>query len=289
MSVATSLAPLAAWRITTRDPLAWLRNWHAELRRRNRALAIAGETFVLLAVAMLAAMAVDERLLYGVSVWTKPFKFFASLAIYAWTLAWLFAYLPPDRQRGRAGAALTWLPIAAAALEMAYIVFRAAQGEASHFNRSSAFAAIAYSAMGAVAVVLVAVALWYGLILARRGNPALPPAFRWSVAAGLVLTFVLGGGAGIVLGGMEGHWVGGTASDADGVPVLGWSRDGGDLRVAHFFGMHAMQVLPLLGWALADLARAPARAAVGLAGLAYATITAATFVQALNGQPFLPA
>ena len=81
--------------------------------------------------------------------------------------------------------------------------------------------------------------------MARSGRQGLSPAFRRSVVAGLVLTFALGAGAGIVIAVNGGHWVGGVHSDAGGPPIFGWARDGGDLRVGHFFGIHAMQALPL--------------------------------------------
>jgi hypothetical protein len=67
-----------------------------------------------------------------------------------------------------------------------------------------------------------------------------------------------------------------------------WSRDGGDLRVAHFFGMHAMQVLPLMAALLP--ARAPHRVAVVVvmaAACLYTALCVYAFVQALNGVPFI--
>ncbi len=38
--------------------------------------------------------AFDERTLNGVSVWTKPFKFALSIAVYFATLAWFVPLLP---------------------------------------------------------------------------------------------------------------------------------------------------------------------------------------------------
>ena len=99
---------------------------------------------------------------------------------------------------------------------------------------------------------------------------------------------MLGSGAGIMIAQNGGHWVGGVASDAGGLSIFGWARDGGDLRVAHFFGMHAMQVLPVVALAADRLASRWASAVVLVATTAYAALTCAVLAQALAGRPFLP-
>jgi hypothetical protein len=68
---------------------------------------------------------------------------------------------------------------------------------------------------------------------------------------------------------------------------MGWSRSGGDLRVAHFFALHLHQALPLAGWLIVAGGMRRPLAAVHGAALAMLAFTAFTFVQALSGQPFL--
>ena len=73
----------------------------------------------------------------------------------------------------------------------------------------------------------------------------------------------------------------------NGLPALGWSRTGGDLRVPHFWALHAHQLVPLLVWVLADqLGWVKARAGVILIAAAYVVFVVGVFVQALMGQPF---
>jgi multisubunit Na+/H+ antiporter MnhF subunit len=77
-----------------------------------------------------------------------------------------------------------------------------------------------------------------------------------------------------------------------GLPLLGWSTTGGDLRIPHFVGMHALQGLPLLAFALARLGTrvrllgdATLRLRlVALAALAWSALVALTCWQALRGQ-----
>jgi hypothetical protein len=241
--------------------------------------------FVVLMIAFAACALFDDRTFNGVSVWSKPFKFSLSIAVYFATLAWFAPLLPNGYIESRKGRWLTWTPIACAVLEIGYIALQAGRAEASHFNNSSVFYSVMYGFMGVGAVALVSICLWMGVSILRHRGVANP--YVLAVGIGLVLTFLLGGGFGGYLGGQTSHWVGGTQNDANGIWLMKWSRDGGDLRAAHFFGMHAMQALPLLTTLLPG--RAPHRVAVGFvvgSACVYTAMCVYTFIQALNGIPF---
>ena len=82
---------------------------------------------------------------------------------------------------------------------------------------------------------------------------------------------------------MGGPVIAGTLSDAASWPPFFWSRDGGDLRIAHFLGTHAMQALPAFA-----LLAAPGAVGVSVAALGWLGITVAAYGLALAGVSFMP-
>ncbi len=258
------------------SPIAALRSlWEREPRLVAFAL-------ILLSAMLPAAigLGLDERTLRGVNVWIKPMKFMLSVALLALTTAWFAAHLSPQARRGRSFTMLVWTLIATGAFEVGYIALQAALGQPSHYNVSDALHGALYTLMGGAAIALTATQPWLAFLIWRHGRPGIAPAYRLSVLLGLALTFALGATVGIMLGG-------GQPPVTEGLPVLGWSRSGGDLRVAHFIGIHAGQVLPLIGFVLATR-RVPAAVAGAWAGaLVWTTLWAAALAQAMQGRPLI--
>jgi hypothetical protein len=234
----------------------------------------------------LVAAGLDQRLLNGVSVWAKPFKFSLSLAIYFATLLVFIRYLSAEQRRTKSARFMVSSLLWVALLEMAYIGIQGGLGEASHYNLTTPFHSAMYSLMGAGATWLVLGLLWLGWLITK--NHSLGEPMVLAIVLGLGLTFLLGGGFGSYLGGQAGHWVNGPTTDAHGIWLFNWATVGGDLRVAHFFGMHAMQAVPLFALLLpVQLSRRVACALVVVFSAAYAGFSAHTFVQAIQGQPFI--
>lgn len=232
------------------------------------------------------ASGLDPRLLNGVSVWAKPAKFALSLAIYFGTLLMFIRTLPAAQTRTKTArfmvSSLAWV----AMLEMAYIAIQGGLGEVSHFNFTTPFHSLMYSLMGAGATWLVLGLLWMGWLIVK--NQDLGEPLVLAIVLGLVLTFLLGGGFGSYLGGQTGHWVNGPTTDENGIWLFNWTTGGGDLRVPHFFGMHAMQAIPLFACLLPNRLSRPVACALVLAfSAAYAGFSAHTFVQAIQGEPFI--
>ncbi len=216
----------------------------------------------------------DARLIAGVSVWEKPAKFFLSLVVQALTLAWAISLIPKS---GRGVKTATWMFVAALVLEMSYMIFRASRAEASHFNTGTAFAAIMYAMMGLGALTLTATSAFIGWrVWQQRGSDLM----RLAAGVGLMLGALLGTLAGGYLSSHTSHWIGGDMNDATGLGFFHWSTTGGDLRVAHFVGLHTAQAVPLaalLGskWAVYGVA------------LLCLILMAATFGMAVMGIPLL--
>ncbi|MBB5274018.1 hypothetical protein HNR26_000056 [Rhizobium rosettiformans] len=259
---------------------------------KTRRLLIVGIGLQLaLALPSLLALFIDERVLNDISVWVKPLKFQASLPLMLVTLLLLLPLIELRMRAGRGVWLASLVAVITASGEILYITLQAARGRASHFNDSTPFEATAYSVMGAGAALLVLSSLVIGLYILRRPSPDAPAGLRLGAGWGLVLgsvatlitAFALGSGE---IGG-PGHWVGGARTDLGGLPLVGWSRTGGDLRVPHFFATHIMQALPLLGLAFDRVAPRFARSGIAFGAVLSIAVVIATFVQAVQGQPFL--
>lgn len=252
----------------------------AELDARQPQLARAGWVALGLMLASLVAMGLDPRTINGVSVWVKPAKFAASFVAWFWTLAWAWGALAPDARRGWAARVVLWGTLAAAGLEQVWITLRAALGLPSHYATDPLGAAV-YPLMGLGAVTLVALAALLGLLVLLRGDRAQPGRWRLAVGLGLVLGGVLGGFTGVTMS-VANPRIGGSPTDAANLAPFFWSRDGGDLRVAHFLAIHAMQAIPLL----AALGAGVAMVLAGAAG--WTALSLGAWALARAGVPLSP-
>ena len=228
----------------------------------------------------------DDRTLNGISVWSKPVKFGLSIGVYFLTLTWFATFLDSKTLRSTSGKWLVGIPLIAGITEVVYIAIMASLGEASHFNLSSNFTSIMYIIMGIGAASMVLVLPWMAYLIAKQ-NPMSNPLIL-AIVIGLCLTCLLGGGFGNYLSSNGGHWVNSAPTDANGVWLFNWAMDGGDLRVAHFFGMHAMHAFPIFVVLLPQHWSPRFKLKILIVFIvAYALFSAHTFFQAVNGQPFL--
>lgn len=238
---------------------------------------------VALAVFALVLMPFDKRQILGINPWVKPLKFDLSVAIFLVTMAGVLSGLQGlDRARWWIGAGMGVVM----GLENCIISLQSLRGVRSHMNFSTPLNTHLFWSMAALIAIntgLVAVTL--GLVSFNR--TLWPPAVAWGVRLGLA-ALLAGSLEGLLIVSKGGHTVG-AADGLPGLPFVNWSREHGDLRVAHFFALHALQAFPFLGWLLSrtSLPVWP-QIAVTCAGAAiYLGAVWLLFRQAMAGRPVL--
>ena len=213
-------------------------------------------------------------------------KFHIAFTIYLATLA-IYARFMPDGLRPRRWRIFAGVIIAAILFEVIWIGAAAALGQASHFNETSGLWIALYALAGIGAVTLTSASLAMGLQVRANRATGLAPALHLSLWLGLCLTFVLTVIVAGTMSSMGGHHVGLPVTGAQ-VAFMGWSREVGDLRVAHFLATHALHAVPLAGLLASRLlSPSQATATVIAAALAYSGLVLGTFVQALAGLPLI--
>lgn len=246
-------------------------------------------------VASLAGIILDDRIITGVPAWLKPAKFAISSAIYAATIAWLLRYL---HVWPRALRFFAWTISLTLILEVAIIDVQAARGTTSHFNTSSLLNGVLFGIMGTAIVVLWLASI--GVLIALFRQRFTDVSWGWALRLGMLVT-VLGAGAGGLMVRptadqltqqraarrrppiIGAHTVGAPDGGA-GLPGLGWSTTHGDLRIPHFLGLHAVQAIPLLAFAIGRRKRTNSLQPVVIAFAGYLSFAAILTWQALRGQ-----
>ncbi|GLY05676.1 MULTISPECIES: hypothetical protein [Actinoplanes] len=249
-------------------------------------MALTVASVVLTVVAGIAIFA-DARVLTGVPIWLKPFKFAVSFIVYAWTLAWLLAILP---RRSRTGEVAAIVIVGVAVVELTVIVTQVIRGTTSHYNVATPLDATLWAVMGTSIMVLFFAHLAIGVVALIQRIPDRPAAYAIRLGmlialGGMALGFVMTGGN----SGAGAHSVG-VPDGGPHMPVTGWSTLGGDLRISHFVGLHALQAVPLLAYALGRWTRFGEAVRVRLVmvgGGAYGVLVMLLLWQALRAQPLL--
>ncbi len=243
-----------------------------------------------LLVLSVVALPFDQRMILGLNPWIKPIKFELSVIVYVLTLLLLMRTLSEDSRWSELRRRMGWGFGVAMVVEISLIAVQSARGVRSHMNYTSWFNGLAFSVMG-IFIVLNTILLAMLFLLFVKARLRRPAAEVWGIRLGLLM-LLAGSVEGVLMVTGGGHTVG-AADGGAGLPFLNWSTAHGDLRVAHFFALHALQLLWAAGWAMGKLAergRLSSRAAVGLTLAAAALYVGGVwllFAQAMAGRAVL--
>lgn len=244
------------------------------LRMRNEAMFYFSAALTALGLVFYALSQTTTLQVAGVNAWYKPFKFALSIAIYCATMGWLCYELPNFDTH-----TFNVINILLFSFELGYITLQAARGQESHFNWSTPVYRLLFGGMAIAAVGISLYTAYVGWLFCTTDLPLLPGYYVWAIRLGIGI-FVVFSLEGILMGGRQTHTVG-VLPQTTFLPFMKWNMTEGDLRVAHFIGMHALQVLPLLSWYLLRDTRA-----VWIVAALYLLCALFVLIQALHARPF---
>lgn len=236
------------------------------------------------AIVCIPGLMIDDRTLLGINVWIKPLKFLISTGIYLFTFGFFTSLYPfSKRKKSILNNFVAWTLL----VETAIIVGQGIRGVQSHYNMNSAVDGLLFAAMGIIVAANVLVMVFY-LIETLRLKMNTSKSVQWSILLGWVILIVGSWVGGQMISQMS-HNIG-VADGGAGLPLVNWSTIAGDLRIAHFFGIHGMQIIPLFAFWVSKKWKTTNRnqiIAVTIFGLFYAGWIGYTFYQAKQGMALI--
>jgi hypothetical protein len=217
-------------------------NWITELHQRNNALAWYSWVTLLGGIICLVLSKTTAIQINNINAFVKPTKFFFSVCIFCLTMGWIGYELHQPNVMNLYNIVL----IVVMSFELFVITWQAANGRLSHFNISKPLYSTLFSLMGVAISILTLHTAYLGYLFFKIDNLNIPMGYLWGIRLGIIL-FVIFAFEGGIMGAKLQHTVG-AADGSNGIAFLNWSKHYGDLRIAHFLGMHSLQLLPLLGF-----------------------------------------
>ena len=246
-----------------------------QLKYRNETLFYYGLLCLILAAIFILLTKFTNTQVYHVNAWYKAFKFAFSTFLFAWAMAWYCYYLPHFNIK-----IFNWSVIILLGFEIFYIAFQASKGQLSHYNISTPVYSALYSMMALAATLVTLYTAYVGVLFFTNSFPELPHYYLWAIRMGIII-FVIFSFEGFAMGSRLNHSVG-ALNDNSNWFIIGWSKTVGDLRVSHFIGMHALQVLPILSYYVFK----NTKWTIGLS-FVYGLLALVTLIQAVQGRPLI--
>jgi len=238
----------------------------------------------IIAISCMVALFIDDRVLMGVNTWIKPLKFSISIAIYLITVGYLITLYPySKRKRNGINNITSWTLL----IEMGIIFFQASRGIPSHYNESTLLDALLFAGMGIMITINVLTMVLF-IFDTIRLKLKTSKSIQWAILLGWIV-IIIGSWIGGQMINQLSHNVG-VADGGAGLPLVNWSTIGGDLRIAHFFGLHGIQIIPLFALWVSKKWKTTNRnqiITVTIFGLSYASWIGFVFYQAKQGIPLI--
>ncbi|WP_299436458.1 hypothetical protein [uncultured Aquimarina sp.] len=237
-----------------------------------------------IAIGCIIGLFIDDRTVLGVNTWIKPLKFSISIAIYIFTVGYLISLYPySNRKKNILSTIVSWTLL----IEMLIIGYQASQGVQSHYNESNVLSALLFLGMGIMIAINVLIMILF-IFDTIRLKLNTTKSIQWAILIGWIV-IVVGSWIGGQMINQLSHSVG-VVDGGTGLPLVNWSTVGGDLRIAHFFGLHGIQIIPLFALWVSKKWKITNRKqiiAVTIFGLSYASWIGFVFYQAKQGIPLI--
>ncbi len=281
-----------------------MNSWPSIVRRKNHAqessiLWDSSVFFFGLGLPILLILAlVDQTEINAEPRWIKPIKFFVSIGLYNLTLEWIYRVFRTDQNvvhlnRIRRVIAMGML------IEAVLIVTQASRGLQSHFNVATTLDTLIFTTM-AIAITIVVLAAFFSGVFVWKARSLAPPIVGEAIIYGVFIMtlasfqgFVMTESTPQQLKAMErgekprivgSHFVGEPPVERHRtMPFTGWSLDVGDFRVPHFVGLHSLQFLLLLAFALYRFKVAAPLLIIRVSALLYGGFFLYSFLRAQAG------